>query len=751
MRSSCILLAGLALGLGAVSSTAIAQDQHHRIVGAQVDVASVKAVRVGEHIRIEKFQTPLGEVDLELDRVELFADNPILELGTADGMKELEVPELVVLRGIVAGDADSLAYIALSPFGTNGFIRQGDEIITISTGPYAQGKDLSRALRAARVQDVVDPNARPDVPPSACGVEMGMDQLVRIGLPEPERIDDTQDPRGDNGADSCRIASIAIETDWEYNDRLFDGNSTAAASYAMSLIGAISEIYERDFNTRLAISYLRIWEDDADPYEDPLSGPCFQLPPNDPLFQLRDYWNANMQHIDRSTTHLLSGRVGLCYGGVAYVGALCNGAFGYGVSAYLDGFFPYPLIDFSSANWDLIVVSHELGHNFGTGHTHDLDWYNPTIDDCGGGDCSSPFGGTIMSYCHTCPGGLTNMQLHFHPRIIETVNNYLDNISCDLVSVGVTAADDLSQTLEDTPVNIDAMGNDAAQSCDPFVLDYVDSVSLNGGTVQRLAGQGANGRDIFRYTPPLGFVGVDSFEYSIAGDQGLQHALVSVNVRTLRDAEPLDNPVPGLKLAYYEIDEMTRSLPNFDEIDPYLEEVSDNLSYPVTFDTFVNSGRSDLVATLFQGYFYAEVEGEYSFWTESSDGSRLYIGDELVVDNDGLHGMVKRGGSIPLRAGYHSMRVEFFEYFNETGLFVTVSKPGTPAQALRGELIAHAPPPPCSIADINADQVLNFFDVAQYLEAYNAGNLGVADLNGDDRLNFFDVSAFLIAFEEGCP
>ncbi|MEM9373718.1 MAG: GC-type dockerin domain-anchored protein, partial [Planctomycetota bacterium] len=51
--------------------------------------------------------------------------------------------------------------------------------------------------------------------------------------------------------------------------------------------------------------------------------------------------------------------------------------------------------------------------------------------------------------------------------------------------------------------------------------------------------------------------------------------------------------------------------------------------------------------------------------------------------------------------------------------------------------------------DANADGQLNFFDVAQFLSAYNAGNQN-ADFYVDGQLNFFDVSAFLDAYNIGC-
>ncbi|MCC5824155.1 MAG: lactonase family protein [Phycisphaerales bacterium] len=53
-------------------------------------------------------------------------------------------------------------------------------------------------------------------------------------------------------------------------------------------------------------------------------------------------------------------------------------------------------------------------------------------------------------------------------------------------------------------------------------------------------------------------------------------------------------------------------------------------------------------------------------------------------------------------------------------------------------------------ADLNNDGVLNFFDLATYLDLFNAGD-PVADWNGDGLLNFFDLAAYLDDFNAGCP
>ncbi len=59
-------------------------------------------------------------------------------------------------------------------------------------------------------------------------------------------------------------------------------------------------------------------------------------------------------------------------------------------------------------------------------------------------------------------------------------------------------------------------------------------------------------------------------------------------------------------------------------------------------------------------------------------------------------------------------------------------------------------PPPCP-ADINADGLLNFFDVAAYIALYNADDPR-ADLAAPfGTLNFFDLAAYINLYNAGCP
>lgn len=59
------------------------------------------------------------------------------------------------------------------------------------------------------------------------------------------------------------------------------------------------------------------------------------------------------------------------------------------------------------------------------------------------------------------------------------------------------------------------------------------------------------------------------------------------------------------------------------------------------------------------GYLTAARNGRYRFATLSDDGSRLYIDDQLVVDNGGTHGPRMAGGEVDLTAGPHRVVLQY--------------------------------------------------------------------------------------------
>ncbi|MEU7876124.1 ricin-type beta-trefoil lectin domain protein [Dactylosporangium sp. NPDC049140] len=91
-----------------------------------------------------------------------------------------------------------------------------------------------------------------------------------------------------------------------------------------------------------------------------------------------------------------------------------------------------------------------------------------------------------------------------------------------------------------------------------------------------------------------------------------------------------------------------------------------------------------------EDYFQAQVignvnittAGSYAFRLTSDDGSRLAIDGATVITNDGLHGATAVEGSVSLTAGYHALRIDFFERTGGQQLTLDWRPPGASAFAL---------------------------------------------------------------------
>jgi hypothetical protein len=129
-----------------------------------------------------------------------------------------------------------------------------------------------------------------------------------------------------------------------------------------------------------------------------------------------------------------------------------------------------------------------------------------------------------------------------------------------------------------------------------------------------------------------------------------------------------DNPgytVNGVNYKYYE--GYWDELPNFANITVVGQGTVNN--FKIMTDK-ANFGYS------FTGYINIETSGNYTFYTRSDDGSRLYIGSKLVVDNDGKHSVKEVSGSIYLAAGKHAITVNYFNRDGEDVLEVRYSGQG---------------------------------------------------------------------------
>ena len=116
--------------------------------------------------------------------------------------------------------------------------------------------------------------------------------------------------------------------------------------------------------------------------------------------------------------------------------------------------------------------------------------------------------------------------------------------------------------------------------------------------------------------------------------------------------------LPGLFLSIYQFDRPLYFLSdvNFNKKPTYQGRIGNVL--------ITNSEFKDLEANFairYQGYINIPKDNNYVFRLRSDDGSRLFIGDQQIIDHDGWHGATKKDGEIALQEGWHPIRLDFFQ------------------------------------------------------------------------------------------
>ena len=164
------------------------------------------------------------------------------------------------------------------------------------------------------------------------------------------------------------------------------------------------------------------------------------------------------------------------------------------------------------------------------------------------------------------------------------------------------------------------------------------------------------------YNRPISFRGSGLLKAALFDQEGFRRSEVESAILekvTPIPGIPVKNLKEGLLYSYYEGD--FHKIPDFTQLKAEKEGVA------LDFNLNELSNREDHYAMLFKGYLRVDTAGFYTFYTESDDGSKLFIHDQLVVDNDGSHSARRREGAIALSKGYHPLTVMYFEdYMGET-------------------------------------------------------------------------------------
>lgn len=196
-------------------------------------------------------------------------------------------------------------------------------------------------------------------------------------------------------ARSVGCVGVYLEVDYDiYTNK---GGSTQAAAYVSAAFNEVMQLYAA-IDVGLHISEIFVW-DQPSPYAGTSSG------------TLLSQFQNHRQNFNGDIAQLLSYKAS---GGVAILNGLCHPftAARMSFSSIGSSFQNTP-----TYSWTVMVMAHEFGHLLGSQHTHACAWNGngTAIDGCAGfteGNCPNPGppssgGGSIMSYCHITPTGIS--------------------------------------------------------------------------------------------------------------------------------------------------------------------------------------------------------------------------------------------------------------------------------------------------------------------------------------------------------
>jgi len=380
-----------------------------------------------ENIVIE---IPLGgkaPVSFELTKIPVLSENFRVNMITDNGLVPFDYKPGVYYKGIIKDKPNSSVSISIFENSVMGIV--SDETGNYNLGALSDDKS-GESYIYYNERDLLVKNK----------FKCGVDDFGKMRIKNNNHI-------SNNNFDNTNArlpVNVYFVADYQmYLDK--GSNVSAVSNYITGLFNEVSTIYLNEF-LPVQISAIDVYTS-ADPYRNLNDSYSILL-----LFGAneKDNFNGNL-------AHFLSTR-NMNLGGISWINTLCS-SFNPSDSS---GRFSYSNIDntysqFPTYSWTVTVVAHEMGHSFGSMHTHAC-WWPVTassigqIDSCytSGESCTNVtetnYDGTLMSYCHL--NGAINLSLGFGSMPGDTVRlryNQCSTFGPVVNSSEVPAKFDLSQ------------------------------------------------------------------------------------------------------------------------------------------------------------------------------------------------------------------------------------------------------------------------------------------------------------------
>jgi len=148
---------------------------------------------------------------------------------------------------------------------------------------------------------------------------------------------------------------------------------------------------------------------------------------------------------------------------------------------------------------------------------------------------------------------------------------------------------------------------------------------------------------------------------------------------------------PGLLGEYYDMGDAVEDFPNIPaDKKPTIKLIDKQLNFESSSEELGNSKLADHFFARWTGVIRVPKDGKYKFYLESDDGSRLFIDNKQVIDNNGLHAMEEKDGEAELKAGDHPIKIEMFENEGEVGIKLSWEGAGQAKEIVPAAALFHA-------------------------------------------------------------